>query len=82
MIGTKLGANVPFVGKTVKQAASVFTDVHFMPIAIQRKGTQYTMIPRGDTFFEEGDTVFLLPLKKELKKYKNYQGKVINPSKM
>jgi trk system potassium uptake protein TrkA len=78
MIGTKLGANVPFIGKTVKEAASVFADVHFMPIAIQRKGTQFTMIPflRRETLF------FLLHLKRGLKKFKNYQEKVINRLKM
>ena len=37
MIGTQLGSNVPFVGKSVKEAASIFPDVHFMPIAVQRK---------------------------------------------
>ena len=51
MIGTQLGSNVPFVGKSVKEAASIFPDVHFMPIAVQRKGTQFTLIPRGDTVF-------------------------------
>ena len=40
LIGTRLEGDVPFVGKNVKEAASIFTDVHFMPIAIQRKGTQ------------------------------------------
>ena len=81
MIGTKLGANVPFVGKTVKQAASVFTDVHFMPIAIQRKGTQYTMIPRGDTFFEEGDTVFFITLEEGVKEIQKLSGKSNKPIK-
>ena len=77
MIGTKLGANVPFIGKTIKEAASVFSDVHFMPIAIQRKGTQFTMIPRGDTIFEEGILFFSLHSRR-LKKFKNYQEKVIS----
>ncbi len=63
LIGTKLDENVPFVGKTVKEAASIFADVHFMPIAIQRQGTQTTIIPRGDTFFEPGDTIFFITLK-------------------
>ena len=51
LIGTRLGEEVPFVGKSVKEAASIFPDVHFMPIAIKRKGTQNTLIPRGDTCF-------------------------------
>ena len=81
MIGTKLGADVPFVGKTVKEAASVFADVHFMPIAIQRKGTQYTMIPRGDTLFEEGDTVFFITLKEGVEEIQKLSGKSNKPMK-
>ena len=46
LIGTRLEEEVPFVGKNVKEAASIFPDVHFMPVAIQRKGTQLTLIPR------------------------------------
>ena len=37
LIGTTLGNEVPFVGKSIKEAASIFPDVHFMPIALQRK---------------------------------------------
>ena len=77
MIGTKLGANVPFIGKTIKEAASVFSDVHFMPIAIQRKGTQFTMIPRGDTIFERG-ILFFITLEEGVEEIKNYQEKVIS----
>jgi len=34
-----------------------------MPIALQRKGTQYTIIPRGDTQFEANDLVYFITLK-------------------
>ena len=34
-----------------------------MPIAIQRFGTQYTIIPRGDTQFKEGDNVVFITSK-------------------
>jgi trk system potassium uptake protein TrkA len=81
MIGTQLGADVPFVGKTVKQAASIFPDVHFMPIAIQRKGTQYTMIPRGDTYFESGDTVFFITLEAGVEEIQKLSGKSNKPIK-
>lgn len=81
MIGTKLGANVPFIGKTIKEAASVFADVHFMPIAIQRKGTQFTMIPRGDTIFEEGDTVFFITLEEGVEEIQKLSGKSNKPIK-
>ena len=37
LVGTKLDDTVPFVGKTVKEAASIYPDLHFMPIGIQEK---------------------------------------------
>ena len=60
MLGTTLSKEASFVGKNVKEAASIFPDFHFMPIALQRKGTQYTLIPRGDTQFKEGDQAFFM----------------------
>ncbi len=81
MIGTQLGAEVPFVGKTVKEAASVFPDVHFMPVAVQRKGTQFTLIPRGDTLFEAGDTVFFITLKEGVEEIQKLSGKSNKPIK-
>ena len=58
MMGTTLEESAPFVGKSVKEAAAVYSEVHFMPIAIKRAGTQTTLIPRGDTLFEAGDQVY------------------------
>ena len=75
LIGTKLDEHVPFVGKTVKDAASIFSDVHFMPIAIQRKGTQTTMIPRGDTCFMAGDSIFFITLKEGVEELYKLTGK-------
>ena len=75
LIGTKLDEDVPFVGKSVKEAASIFPDVHFMPIAIQRLGTQATIIPRGDTYFETGDTVFFITLKEGVEELYKLTGK-------
>nr|WP_299073270.1 Trk system potassium transporter TrkA [uncultured Allomuricauda sp.] len=60
MIGVFLPKSAPFVGKMVKEAAKVFPELHFMPIALQRMGTQYTLIPRGDTVFKEGDQVYFI----------------------
>ncbi|WP_298536064.1 Trk system potassium transporter TrkA [uncultured Algibacter sp.] len=57
MAGLTLSKSASFVGKTVKQAAEIFPEIHFVPIAIQRFGTQYTIIPRGNTKFMRGDTV-------------------------
>ena len=63
MVGTTLSRTASFVGKSVKEAAKIFPELHFMPIAIQRFGTQYTLIPRGDTIFKEGDRVVFITSK-------------------
>ncbi len=60
MVGTTLSRTASFVGKSVREAAKIFPELHFMPIAIQRLGTQYTLIPRGDTVFKEGDQVYFV----------------------
>ncbi len=60
MVGVFLPKTAPFVGKMVKEAATIFPELHFMPIALQRMGTQYTLIPRGDTVFKEGDQVYFI----------------------
>ena len=75
LMGTTLGNKVRFVGKSVKDAATIFPDVHFMPVAIQQKGTQYTKIPRGDTIFEAGDNVFFITLKEGVEELYNLTGK-------
>lgn len=60
MLGISLPKDAAFVGKTVKVAANIFPELHFIPIAIQRFGTQYTIIPRGDTKFKAGDQVYFI----------------------
>ncbi|MFD2551917.1 Trk system potassium transporter TrkA [Bizionia sediminis] len=60
MVGLDLSRTMAFVGKTVKEAAKIFPEIHFVPIAIQRFGTQFTIIPRGDTQFKEGDHVVFI----------------------
>lgn len=60
MIGFNLYDNAPFIGLTVEEAADYFPGLHFMPIAIQRHGTQYTIIPRGDTKFYKKDRVYFV----------------------
>ena len=60
MAGVFLPKTAPFVGKMVKEAARIFPELHFMPIALRRKGTQYTLIPRCDTVFKEGDQVYFI----------------------
>ena len=63
MLGLNLSKTALFVGKSVKKAAKLFPEIHFVPIAIQRYGTQYTIIPRGDTLFKEGDHVVFITSK-------------------
>jgi trk system potassium uptake protein TrkA len=75
MIGLSLSRNALFVGKTVKEAANIFPDLNFVPIAIQRYGTQYTLIPRGDTQFKEGDQVNFVTLKSGVENLYKLTGK-------
>jgi len=63
MLGLNLSRTALFVGKSVKDAAKLIPEIHFVPIAIQRYGTQYTIIPRGDTIFKEGDHVVFITSK-------------------
>jgi len=76
MIGLNLSRTATFVGKTVKEAAKIFPELHFVPIAIQRFGTQYTLIPRGDTQFKEGDQVYFVTVKTGVEELYKLTGKV------
>jgi trk system potassium uptake protein TrkA len=60
----------------VKEAAKVFPDFHFMPIAIQRAGTQYTLIPRGDTHFRDGDLVYFITAKEGVDQLYKLTGRI------
>lgn len=75
MVGVSLPKSAPFVDKTVMEAAEVFPGLHFMPIALQRRGTQYTLIPRGDTVFKEEDQVYFITDKKGLDELYKLTGK-------
>ncbi|MBO6605891.1 Trk system potassium transporter TrkA [Psychroserpens sp.] len=63
MLSLRLSRTASIVGKTVKEAAQAFPELHFVPIAIQRYATQYTIIPRGDSIFKEGDKVVFMTSK-------------------
>jgi len=76
MIGLTLSRTAIFVGKTVKEAAKIFPKLHFVPIAIQRFGTQYTLIPRGDTQFKEGDQVYFITVSSGVEELYKLTGKV------
>ncbi|MCM4154815.1 Trk system potassium transporter TrkA [Gramella sp. AN32] len=76
MMGVSLSRTATFVGKTVKEAAKIFPELNFVPIAIQRFGTQYTLIPRGDTQFKDGDQVYFITLKSGVEELYKLTGKV------
>ncbi len=63
MLGLTLSEEAEIINKTVKLAAEFLPDIHFMPIAIQRKGSRATVIPRGDTIFLKGDRVVFITSK-------------------
>ncbi|NNE03572.1 MAG: Trk system potassium transporter TrkA [Eudoraea sp.] len=75
MVGVSLPKDAPFIGKSVKAAANIFPELHFMPIAMQRKGTQFTLIPRGDTIFKEDDQVYFTTDKKGVDELYKLTGK-------
>ncbi|MFS4494828.1 Trk system potassium transporter TrkA [Maribacter sp. 2308TA10-17] len=75
MVGVSLPKSAPFVGKMVKEAATIFPELHFMPIALKRMGTQYTVIPRGDTVFKEGDQVYFITVKEGVDELYKLTGK-------
>lgn len=75
MVGVSLPKPAPFVGKTVMEAARIFPGLHFMPIALQRRGTQFTLIPRGDTVFKEEDQVYFVTDKKGMDELYKLTGK-------
>ena len=60
MMGLTLLKSAAFVGKTVKETARIFPRLHFMPIAVQRQGSDETIIPRGNTQLREGDQVYFI----------------------
>ncbi|WP_150451354.1 Trk system potassium transporter TrkA [Arenibacter lacus] len=76
MVGVSLPKTAPFVGKTVQEAAKIFPELHFMPIALQRMGTQYTIVPRGGTVFRERDQVYFVTNREGLDDLYKLTGKV------
>ncbi len=60
MVGIIMSKSAPIVGLTVKKAAATFTDIHFIPVAIQHNKSQQTIIPRGNTVFEDKDQVYFI----------------------
>lgn len=76
MIGLQLSRTAAFVGKTVREVAEKFPELSYVPIAIQRYGTQYTIIPRGDTQFKEGDQVYFTTIETGVEHIYKLSGKI------
>ena len=76
MIGLILSRTTSFVGKSVREVGETYPELKYVPIAIQRYGTQYTLIPRGDTLFKEGDQVYFTTTQKGVEEIYKLTGKV------
>lgn len=76
MIGLNLSRTAAFVGRTVKEVGVMYPELQYVPIAIQRFGTQYTVIPRGDTQFKEGDQVYFITTEDGVEEIFKLTGKV------
>jgi trk system potassium uptake protein TrkA len=76
MIGLHLSRTAAFVGKTVKEVGEQYPELNYVPIAIQRYGTQYTIIPRGDTIFKDGDQVYFTTIEEGADQIHKLTGKI------
>lgn len=76
MVGLTLSRTASFVGKSVKESVCIYPGVEFLPIAIQRFGTQYTLIPKDETVYKEGDRVYFLTTKEGVEEVYKLTGKV------
>jgi trk system potassium uptake protein TrkA len=76
MIGLHLARTAAFIGKTVREVGLQYPELNYVPIAIQRFGTQYTLIPRGDTLFKEGDQVYFTTIDTGVDQILKLTGKV------
>lgn len=76
LVGLCLNEEAPFIGKTVKEAASIFPEVHYNPVAIKRKGTQYSLIPKPDTKYQKEDQVYFVTTKEGVEELYKMSGTV------
>ncbi len=81
MVGLTLSESAPFVGTSVKDAATTFSEIHFMPIAIKRNDFSETIIPRGDTVFKAGDQAYFITLEEGVEELNKLTGTKNEPIK-
>lgn len=75
MLGIILSEEAPFVGMTVMEAATTFSEIHFMPIAIQAENSDDIEIPRGNTVFKVGDLSYFITLREGVSELYKLTGK-------
>ena len=76
MIGTKLGANVPFIGKTIKEAVSLFSMFILCLLQTKKRNSIYVIL-RGIPFLRRV-ILFFITLEEGVEEIKNYQEKVLS----
>ncbi len=81
MIGLTLSRTSTFIEKSVREVGELHHNLQFVPIAIQRYGTQYTIIPRGDTRFKQGDRVYFITTKEGVEEIIKLSGKTLKEIK-
>ena len=75
MLGIILSEEAPFVGMTVMEAATTFSEIHLMPIAIQAENSDDIEIPRGNTVFKVGDLSYFITLREGVSELYKLTGK-------
>lgn len=75
MIGIILKKEAPFVGKSIKDAAT-FSNINFMPVAIKNIDSEQTIIPRGNTVFKAGDLAYFVTTKQGVNQLYKLTGKI------
>ncbi|MEN8139281.1 MAG: Trk system potassium transporter TrkA [Bacteroidota bacterium] len=73
LIGIHLKGNESIIGKTLAETAAYTHDLNFLTVAILRD--DQTIIPRGDTKFEQGDHVYYITQPEGLKRILKVTGK-------
>ena len=81
MVAMILSQSAPLIGKTVKEAADIYIGINFMPVAIKRKNSSETIIPRGDTSFKAGDQVYFITLQEGVEELNKLSGAKNKPIK-
>ncbi len=73
LMGLQLDHNATIIGKTIALAVESLKNKNFMIVAILRKGE--TIVPNGNTRFEEGDHVYFIALEEGKNSVLEFSGK-------